>query len=109
MEISGRGGDELQGLLLNPPSPEISSSDQNAFLAAGLRPDPLRELKHFPDLIFSSLMHQKRLAAGPDPREERGKGMIKYAFPQIKIYHYTTDQKWLKLVRNRDKLGVSNV
>ena len=42
---------------------------QNACQAAGLRPDPLRELKRCPDFIFRSQMHQKRLAAGlrPDP------------------------------------------
>ena len=38
VEVNGRGRDELEGLglLLNPPSPEISSSGQNACLAAEL-------------------------------------------------------------------------
>jgi hypothetical protein len=51
---------------------EISSSSQNACLAAGLCPDPLRELERSPDFIFNSLMQQKRLAAGlrPDPLGE---------------------------------------
>ena len=33
-------------------------------LAAGLRPNPLRELKRSPDFIFRSQLHQNRLAAG---------------------------------------------
>ena len=38
-------------------------------LAAGLRSDPLRELKRSPDFIFGPQVYQKRLAAGlrPDP------------------------------------------
>ena len=38
----------------------------------GLRPDLLREVRPFPDLIFRPQNHQKRLAAGlrPDPLEE---------------------------------------
>ena len=41
-------------------------------LAAGLRPDLLIELRRFPDLIFRTQNHQKRLAAGlrPDPLGE---------------------------------------
>src|SRR5208282_5492420 len=41
----------------------------NACLAAGLRPDMLREIRRFPDLIFRPQNHQKGLAAGlcPDP------------------------------------------
>ena len=44
----------------------------NSCLTAGLRPDLLRELKRFPDLIFVSQNHQKGLAAGlrPDPLGE---------------------------------------
>src|SRR5208282_5855841 len=44
----------------------------NACLVAGLRPDLLRELRRFPDLIFRPQNHQKRLAAGlrPDPLGE---------------------------------------
>ena len=33
-------------------------------LEAGLRLDPLNELKHSPDFIFWPQMHQKRLVAG---------------------------------------------
>src|SRR5208282_2239331 len=38
----------------------------------GLRPDLLREVRRFPDLIFRPQNHQKRLAAGlrPDPLGE---------------------------------------
>ena len=41
-------------------------------MAAGLRPDLLREVRRFPDLIFIPQNHQKRLAAGlrPDPLGE---------------------------------------
>src|SRR5208282_3789050 len=63
----GRSGDECEGLLLNLSSREISSSGQNACLAAGLRPNLLRELRRFPDLIFRPHNHQKRLAAGLRP------------------------------------------
>ena len=41
-------------------------------LAAGPQPDLLRELRHFPDLIFVPQNHQKGLATGlrPDPLGE---------------------------------------
>ena len=39
----------------------------HVWLAAGLCPDPLRELKRSPDFIFKSQMQQKRLAAGLRP------------------------------------------
>ena len=44
----------------------------NACVAAGLLPDPLRELKRSTDFIFRPKMNQKRLAAGlrPDPLGE---------------------------------------
>ena len=36
-------------------------------MAGGLRPDLLRELRRFPDLIFRQQNHEKRLAAGLRP------------------------------------------
>ena len=44
VEVNGRGGDEWEGLLLNLPSPESTSSGQNASLTARLRPDPVAGL-----------------------------------------------------------------
>ena len=74
VEVRGRSRCEREGLglLLNLSSREISSSSQNACLAAGLCPNPLRELKRSPHFIFKSQMQQKRLAAGlrPDPLGE---------------------------------------
>jgi hypothetical protein len=65
MEVSERGGDELEGLglLLNPPSPEISSSWSKCMF----RPDPLRELNHSPDFIYRSTNATKSFGGRAPP------------------------------------------
>ena len=53
-------------------------------LEAGLRSDPLNELKHSPDFIFWPQMHQKRLVAGlrSDPLGELRRFPRPSALPQ---------------------------
>jgi hypothetical protein len=53
VKVRGRGGDEYEGLHLNLSTRYISSSSQNACLAAGLRADLLRELRRLPDFTFN--------------------------------------------------------
>src|SRR5208282_1022431 len=48
----------MRRILLNLSSREIQSSGQNACLAAGFRPDLLREVRRFPDLIFRPQNHK---------------------------------------------------
>jgi hypothetical protein len=77
------GGGSVEGLLLNLSSREISSSSQNACLAAGRRPAPLGELERSPRHTSRSGCHGRghspaavRVLCGEDGRgvEVRGRG-----------------------------------